>query len=270
MSQTVDLSLLFKRIELRDALSNEERSILEAAVGRTFSAPAKQDIVREGDRPVQSTVLLSGLVTRYRLLPDGGRQITAIHVPGDFIDLQSFPLKLMDHSLGALTDCTLATMPHSALTEITETQPHLTRILWKLSLLDSALHREWLVAMGGMPSISHLAHLFCEIYLRLKTVGLAGDNSFQFAVNQQELADTLGISRRPKLPVPLLTPSLSSLWLGLVTPVDTNVARPLIEGLTTSTVVEDPSGARLFGVEPESFDESLRRAFAEEGDSPPD
>src|ERR1700712_1273887 len=194
MSQSVDLSLLFKRIELRDPLSSEERAILEAAVDRTFSVAAKQDIVREGDRPVWSTVLLSGFVTRYRMLPDGGRQITAIHVPGDFIDLQSFPLKLMDHSLGALTDCSLATMPHSALTEITETQPHLTRILWKLSLLDSALHREWLVAMGGMPSVSHLAHLFCEMYLRLKIVGLAGDNSFQFAVNQQELADTLGIS----------------------------------------------------------------------------
>jgi CRP-like cAMP-binding protein len=194
MFQSANLSLLFKRIELRDTLSDEERAILEAAVDRTFLVSAKQDIVREGDRPMQSTVLLSGLVTRYRMLPHGGRQITAIHVPGDFIDLQSFPLKLMDHSLGALTDCILATMPHTALTQITETQPHLTRILWKLSLLDSALHREWIVAMGGMPSISHLAHLFCEIYLRLKAVGLAEGNSFQFAVTQQELADTLGIS----------------------------------------------------------------------------
>jgi uncharacterized protein YbjT (DUF2867 family) len=103
-----------------------------------------------------------------------------------------------------------------------------------------------------------------------REVQIGGPDVLTYADMLDRMADTLGISRRPKLPVPLLTPSLSSLWLGLVTPVDTNVARPLIEGLTTSTVVEDPSGARLFGVEPESFDESLRRAFAEEGDSPPD
>jgi hypothetical protein len=67
-----------------------------------------------------------------------------------------------------------------------------------------------------------------------------------------------------KLSVPLITPWLSALWLGLVTPVDSKVARPLVEGLTTATVVTDPSGARAFDVEPESFDEALRRAFAEE------
>jgi uncharacterized protein YbjT (DUF2867 family) len=78
------------------------------------------------------------------------------------------------------------------------------------------------------------------------------------------MAIALGKRPRPKLPVPLLTPWLSSLWIGLVTPVDVQVARPLIEGLSTETVVTDPSGAALFDVEPIGFDASLRKAVASE------
>jgi uncharacterized protein YbjT (DUF2867 family) len=78
------------------------------------------------------------------------------------------------------------------------------------------------------------------------------------------MAVVMGMRPRPKLPVPFITPWLSALWLGLVTPVDTNVARPLVEGLTTETIVTDPSGAAPFGIAPVSFDETLRRALAEE------
>jgi uncharacterized protein YbjT (DUF2867 family) len=78
------------------------------------------------------------------------------------------------------------------------------------------------------------------------------------------MAIALGKRPRPKLPVPLLTPWLSSLWIGLVTPVDTRVARPLIEGLSTETVVTDRSGGALFDVEPIAFDASLRKAVAAE------
>lgn len=87
-------------------------------------------------------------------------------------------------------------------------------------------------------------------------------------LNYAEMLDRMAIAmgKRPprKLPVPLITPWLSSLWLGLITPVDTNVARPLVEGLTTATIVTDSSGAAPFGIEPEPFDETLRRALAEE------
>jgi hypothetical protein len=80
------------------------------------------------------------------------------------------------------------------------------------------------------------------------------------------MAAVLGIPHRPRIPVPLITPWLSSLWIGLVTPVDAGVARPLIEGLAVPTVVTDPSPMELFDVEPASFDDALRRAVAEELD----
>jgi hypothetical protein len=78
------------------------------------------------------------------------------------------------------------------------------------------------------------------------------------------MAVVMGMRPRPKLPVPFITPWLSALWLGLVTPVDTNVARPLVEGLTTETIVTDSSGAEPFEIAPLSFDETLRRALADE------
>lgn len=97
-----------------------------------------------------------------------------------------------------------------------------------------------------------------------REVQIGGPDVLSYGEMLDRMAVAMGKRPRRKLPVPLITPWLSSLWLGLVTPVDTNVARPLVEGLTTETVVTDPSGAEPFGISPESFDEALRRAWAEE------
>jgi uncharacterized protein YbjT (DUF2867 family) len=97
-----------------------------------------------------------------------------------------------------------------------------------------------------------------------REVEIGGPDVLSYSEMLDRMAVVLGKRPRPKVPVPLITPWLSALWVGLVTPVDTNVARPLVEGLTTATVVTDPSGAEPFGIEPEPFDEALRRALAEE------
>ncbi len=97
-----------------------------------------------------------------------------------------------------------------------------------------------------------------------REVQIGGPDVLSYSAMLDRMAIAMGKSPRRKLPVPFITPWLSALWLGLVTPVDTRVARPLVEGLTTATIVTDPSGAEPFGISPESFDEALRRAFAEE------
>jgi CRP-like cAMP-binding protein len=163
-------------------------------VDNISSYHAKQDVVVEGSRPTKSTLLLAGLAIRYTTLMDGSRQITAIHVPGDFIDLHSFPLQMMDHSVAALSDCQFATFPHAALEAVLEREPNLTKSLWMLTLLDSAIHREWLVAMGALAAPARTAHLFCELFLRLQVVGLTDRNSYAFPINQNDLADVLGLS----------------------------------------------------------------------------
>jgi uncharacterized protein YbjT (DUF2867 family) len=97
-----------------------------------------------------------------------------------------------------------------------------------------------------------------------REVQIGGPDVLAYGEMLDRMALSLGRRPRPKVPVPLLTPWLSSLWIGLVTPVDAGVARPLVEGLSTETVVTDPSGAALFDVEPVDFDETLRRALEED------
>jgi uncharacterized protein YbjT (DUF2867 family) len=95
-------------------------------------------------------------------------------------------------------------------------------------------------------------------------VQIGGPDVLTYAEMLDRMATAMDKRHRPKIPVPFVTPWLSALWLGLITPVDTKVARPLVEGLTTATVVTDPTGAAPFGISPESFDEALRKALAEE------
>ncbi len=97
-----------------------------------------------------------------------------------------------------------------------------------------------------------------------REVQIGGPDILSYGEMLDRMAEALGVRNRPKVPVPLITPWLSSLWIGLVTPVDAAVARPLIEGLAAPTVVTDPSGAALFDVKPMSFREALRRAVAED------
>ena len=188
------LKLLFDRMEVRDRLSATEKAALADAAGEFRFFPRETSIVREGDRPSVCALLVSGLASRYNMTEGGGRQITAVHVPGDFVDLHSFPLKKMDHGIGALTDCEVLVFSHARLVALTEAHPHLTRVLWMLTLLDGAIHRRWLVAMGRTSALSHTAHFLCEMYLRLEIVGLASGHVMPLPITQLELSDVLGIS----------------------------------------------------------------------------
>lgn len=185
---------LIRKLEQRDRLSDEEKRIVDEAIVRVKDFAVDEDLVREGDRPTESILLLEGFAARYKGLADGRRQITAIHVPGDFVDLHSFLLHRMDHGVVALSPCRVGTVPHETLREITERYPHLARLLWLSTLIDGAIHREWLVAMGRRPAVSHTAHLICELFLRLQAIGRTEGNSFRLPLTQAELGDTLGLS----------------------------------------------------------------------------
>jgi CRP-like cAMP-binding protein len=188
------LERFFRRVELRDHLSVEEKEVLIAASADIRIYPAGSDITKQGDRPDVSRLIIEGFASRYNMTAEGGRQITAIHVAGDFVDLHSFPLKVMDHSVGAMTGVTILHFPHERLIAITERHPHLTRLLWMLTLLDGAIHRSWLVAMGRTSALSHAAHFLCEMYERLKVVDLASNLTMTLPFTQVELGDVLGLS----------------------------------------------------------------------------
>ena len=188
------LQPFFRKVQLRDALGDEEQEALAQAAGDRVLFAAGEDLVREGDRPARSMLVVSGFCCRYRLLPDGQRQITALHMSGDFVDLHSFLLKEMDHAVGAITNCTVITFPHPNLVKVTEQYPHLTRLLWLMTLLDGAIHREWLVGMGRLSAQQRTGHLLCETYTRMRAIRLAEGYGFPFPITQTSLADALGIS----------------------------------------------------------------------------
>jgi CRP-like cAMP-binding protein len=185
---------LIRSLERQHPLSEEERRVLLGAVAREIEFRAGEDMVREHDSPSESKFLLEGWASRYMTLEDGRRQVVGIHVPGDFVDLHSFRLKQMDHSIGAITRCRVATVPHHALNEISENYPNLTRLLWTTTVIDGAVLRQWLLGMGRRSALERMAHQICELFVRLKVVGLTKDEGFQMPVTQAGFADILGIS----------------------------------------------------------------------------
>lgn len=194
LQATPKITTLVEKLSLRDRISREEIEALQKALEPPKTVAAGSDIVREHSRPLHSTLLISGFSARYSTLEDGARQITEINVSGDFIDLHSLLMKQMDHGVVALTECVIAEAPHSGLIDITERHPHLTRLLWLDTIIDAAVHRQWLVAMGRRSGLGHLAHLVCELYLRLQAVGQTGDMTFDLPLTQAVLGDALGLS----------------------------------------------------------------------------
>ena len=183
-------------LQRRDNLSPKDLERLRAIRTEQASFAAGEVIVPAGSSPTRSCMMLRGISARSNQLvgrPDD-RVITALHVPGDFVDLHAFVLSKLDHSIIAVGPVEAEFIDHSELTEISRNFPHLTRLLWMATLIDSAIHRQWLVAAASLRSSAHLAHLLCEIYTRLNAVGAASDGQFQLPLLQRELADILGYS----------------------------------------------------------------------------
>lgn len=156
--------------------------------------PARRDIVREGDKPHNLYLLLSGWACRYKTLPDGRRQIVALFLPGDLCDLHIYILKEMDHSVGALTSLKAAEIGRDDFEQLLSEHPRITQALWWDELVKIAIQREWTVNLGQRSAYERIAHLLCECFLRLRTVGLTTDNSCPFPLTQVDLADATGLT----------------------------------------------------------------------------
>jgi len=182
------------KLRARDDIGAEEETAIRGAVKDVVRLPADSVVVRAFEPMDYSTILVSGLACRQKDLRDGRRQITELHVAGDFTDLHSFTLKYLEHDIATLSDCRFAIVPHDRLREITERFPHLARVYWFATNLDAAIHREWSVSLGRRSALARMAHLFCELYVRLDLVDLTHDGGYDLPLTQAELADTLGMT----------------------------------------------------------------------------
>ena len=175
-------------------LSDEEQSALLAMPMQVESLRADQDIVREGDRPTRSCLILEGYVAMYKVTPTGKRQIVAFHLAGDIPDLQSSQLEVLDTSLGTLTAAKVAFIRHEAINEVCERHYRVARAFWRQTLIDAAIFREWVVNVGRREALNALAHVMCEFVVRMRAMGLAEDHQCDLPMTQAELGDALGIS----------------------------------------------------------------------------
>ncbi|MGZ8285485.1 MAG: Crp/Fnr family transcriptional regulator [Allosphingosinicella sp.] len=188
------ISGLLLKLRTRDLVSDEEEEVLRASVSEVREYPAGRTIVRTGTTLSASTLLVEGIVCRYKDLSDGQRQIMELHLAGDFVDLHGFLLKQLDHNVGAMTAVRVAQVPHDALRGITETHPHLGRMLWFSTLLDASIHREKILSIGRRSALARIAHLFCELLVRMRMVGLASDSGYPLPLTQADLADVTGLT----------------------------------------------------------------------------
>ena len=187
-------SPLVRKLESVITLSEEEKHALLTLPMHLASLRADQDIVREGDRPSRSFVLLEGFCTTYSFVGDGKRQIMAFHIPGDMPDLQSLHLAVLDNSVGTITPCKLGFVQHAVLHQLCRDYPRLAAAFWRETLIDAAIFRRWLTSVGRRDAYARVAHLLCEMVVRMRAVGLALDHACEFPITQNELGDALGLS----------------------------------------------------------------------------
>lgn len=184
---------LIAKLETRAPLSAEDREDLYDLYSDSRDMAARRNIIREGDRPDHVHLMIDGWGARYKLLPDGARQITAFLIPGDFCDLHSTILKEMDHGIITLTRARVAFIPRATMDALTS-RASLAKAFWWATLVDEAILRSWIVNVGRRDAYSAIGHLVCELHVRMRNVGLADHLSFELPLTQEEIADALGLT----------------------------------------------------------------------------
>lgn len=185
---------LIRKLTIANDLTEADRRVLEGIRVVPRHVAAGQEIITQGDPPSDVHLVVQGFAHRYKILAGGHRQIVAVLVPGDFCDLHVAILREMDHSIAALTACTVMDIPRATILDLTENHPRITRALWWATLVDEATLREWITNLGRRQALERLAHLFCELLVRMQTVGLADANSYPMPIRQFDLADMLALT----------------------------------------------------------------------------
>jgi CRP-like cAMP-binding protein len=151
-------------------------------------------IVREREKVTQSCVLLAGFAIRHKIVVGGARQIVAVHMKGDLVDLQNSFLGVADHSVQVLTESEAAFIPADAVKKLAFERPRVGMALWLDSLVDGSIFREWIANVGRRDAHTRIAHLLCEFSLRLKVAGLGEATEYELPMTQEQIADCTGLT----------------------------------------------------------------------------
>lgn len=175
-------------------LGADEVASLAEATSRPRKITSRTDLVREGDRPGPVFVVLEGWACRYKVLPNGTRQVLAYLMPGDFCDLHIGLLAEMDHSIQAITPALVSTIDRPQMDAIMDRHRGIARAMYVAQLVDEGTMRAWITSMGRRSSLERVAHLMCELFLRARNIGLIAGFELALPLSQLMLADSLGMT----------------------------------------------------------------------------
>jgi CRP-like cAMP-binding protein len=185
---------MLRKLSKWAVLDKQDEQALLALPHETRTIGKGNYIVRDGDKPTRSCVLLSGFAYRHKLVGDGGRQILSVHMSGDVVDLQNSLLRIADHDVQALTEAVVAFIPTDAVRSLAFSRPALGMAMWYDTLVDASVHREWTANVGRRDARTRMAHLLCEFGVRLHDAGLGSLCSYEMPMTQEQLADCTGLT----------------------------------------------------------------------------
>lgn len=185
---------LILKLESLAPLADDDRAVLERISANPQHVEPGTDLIREGDKPDGVYLILDGIACRYKLRANGARQIMAYLVPGDYCDLDVAMLKAMDHTIGTLSVCQVVRIDLETIQGLLQRHPNITHALRLATLVDEATLREWLVNVGRRSAEERIAHIMCELLLRLRAVGRTAGDGYALPITQEDLADTTGLT----------------------------------------------------------------------------
>jgi CRP-like cAMP-binding protein len=175
-------------------LNPEEVGLLRRLPLRLERVSRAALLIREGEQPDYCCLLVSGFACRYKEAANGLRQIVSFHLSGDLLDIQHLLLPRADHSVAAITDAEVAWIPKGALIELAWDRPALGKALWRDSLIDSSIFREWVLNVGRRDGKTRVAHMLCEFVARCEAAGLGSAEGFMLPMTQEQIADAVGLT----------------------------------------------------------------------------
>jgi CRP-like cAMP-binding protein len=187
------MDAVIDKLEALGELPDDDKLLLKHVLGDVRSFKARKDILREGDKPTHVHLLLSGWGCRYNIVAHGARQITAFLLQGDVCNSRTTLLRRMDHGIGTLTPAKIAFVTPTDMEELLS-RPSIARALWLTGLLEENALRAWIINIGRRDAAGRVAHLLCELFVRLSIVGNARSEGFDFPLTQEEMGDALGLT----------------------------------------------------------------------------
>jgi len=183
-----------EKLQAFGPLTPEEVSVLSEATALPRQVSTRTDLIREGDRPGPVFVMLEGWACRYKILPNGSRQVLGYLMPGDSCDLNVGLLAEMDHSIQVITPASVVTIDRLEMDAIMDGHRGIAKAIYVAQLIDEGTMRAWITSMGRRTSVERVAHLMCELYLRARNIGLIRGPYLDLPLSQLLLADSLGMT----------------------------------------------------------------------------